>query len=159
MSRNNVEVDKDKLEIRMSRVFDASRERLWQAHSDAKQVEKWWGPRKYTVEVEELDFRIGGKWKFINVDKDNDERYIFYGEYLKIEEPEKITWTFTYEPYPEAVTTETVTFEELPDGKTKLSTVSKFPNIESLDGMVQSGMEEGATETWDRLEELISEKE
>lgn len=154
MSKNNVEIDKEKLEIRMSRVFDASREKLWDAHLDPKAIEKWWGPRRLKTEVEKLEPVVGGQWRFINID-DNGDRYVFYGEFRELVKPEKIIWTFTYEPYPQSAATETLVFEELSDGKTKLSTLSKFPSIEALEGMLQGGMEEGATETWDRLEELM----
>lgn len=155
MPGNNVEVDKEKLQIRMSRVFNAPRERVWQAHVDPKAIEKWWGPRRYKTTVEKLEPKVGGQWKFVNVDTDGT-RHVFYGEFLELVEPEKLTWTFTYEPYPQSVATDALSFEELPDGKTKLSTVSTYPSIEALEGMLQGGMTEGATETWDRLEELVT---
>lgn len=151
-----VTVDKEKLEIKMSREFDAPREKLWHAHTDAKAIEQWWGPRKYKVVVEELEPKVGGKWKFVNLAK--GEKYVFYGEFKELVEPERITWTFTYEPYPDAVSVETITFEELPNNRTRLKTVAKYPSLEALEGMVQSGMEEGARETWDRLTEFVEKK-
>ncbi|OGY25112.1 MAG: hypothetical protein A2Y57_00605 [Candidatus Woykebacteria bacterium RBG_13_40_7b] len=81
---------------------------------------------------------------------------MFYGEFRKVKEPEKIVWTFTYEPCPDQVVEETLTLEEFPDGKTKIATVSKYPSLEALEGMMMGGeMEKGARETWDRLEELL----
>jgi uncharacterized protein YndB with AHSA1/START domain len=154
MSTTDFKVDKQRLEVRMSRVINAPRERVWQAHIDPTQIAQWWGPRRYTTEVEQLDPKVGGKWKFANKQSDG-KRHVFYGEFLEVQKPEKITWTFIYEPYPDAVVTETLTLEELPDGKTKLSTLSKYPSIQALEGMVQGGMEEGARETWDRLAELV----
>ncbi len=154
MSKNNIVVNKEKLEIMMSRVFNAPREKVWQAHVDPRKLEQWWGPRKYTTIVETLEPKVGGKWKFIN--KADGEEHVFYGEFKELVEPEKITWTFIYAPYPDAVVTETLTLEELPDGKTKISTFSKYPNLQALEGMVSSGMEEGDVETWDRLEELVT---
>jgi uncharacterized protein YndB with AHSA1/START domain len=148
-----VTVDKEQLEIKMTRDFDAPREKLWQAHTDAKAIEQWWGPRKYKTIVEEFEPKAGGKWKFINVAE--GQKHVFYGEFREVVEPERITWTFTYEPYPDVVSVETLTFEELPGGKSRLRTVAKYPSIEALEGMVQSGMEEGARETWDRLAELV----
>ena len=165
MAETEFVVDKEKLEVRMSRVFDVPREKVWRAHVDPKKLEQWWGPRKYTTIVEKWDARVGGKWKFIN--KDADETHVFYGEFREIKEPEKIVWTFTYEPYPDQELVETLTLEELPGGppshkapegqsKTRLSTVSRYPNLEALEGMLMGGeMEKGARETWDRLEELL----
>lgn len=138
----------------MERVFDAPREILWKAHTDRDLITKWWGPQKYTTVVEEFDAKVGGKWKMIHTA--DGEEHVFYGEFKEIQEPEKITWTFTYAPFPDATLTETITFEALSDGKTKVHTVSHYPNVQALEGMVGSGMEEGATESWDRLEELAA---
>lgn len=138
----------------MERIFDAPREALWKAHTDRDLIAQWWGPRKYMTVVEEFDATAGGKWKMVH--KANGEEHVFYGEFTEVQEPEKITWTFTYAPFPDATLTETITFEELPDGKTKVRTVSHYPNMQALEGMVGSGMEEGATESWDRLEELVT---
>ncbi len=160
MSKNNLKIDKEKKVTTMERVFDAPRELLWKAHTDPELVPQWWGPRKYITIVEEMDVMEGGKWRFINRPKDEkggEEDYAFYGVYKDLKEPEYITWTFNYEPIGLGhEITETVRFEDLGDGKTKLTTVSHYNSIEDLEGMVQSGMEEGATETWDRLEELAA---
>lgn len=151
-------VNKEKLQSTMERVFDAPRELLWKAHTDAKLMAKWWGPRAYEVIVEKYEARPGGKWRISHKGKDEkgqDAEYAFYGDILEVKEPESITWTFNFEPIgPGHEITETVTFEDLGDGKTKVSTVSHYKTIEDLEGMLQSGMEQGANETWDRLEEL-----
>jgi uncharacterized protein YndB with AHSA1/START domain len=145
-------VDKEKLESTMERVFDAPRETLWKAHIDPDLMAKWWGPGKYETVIHTYEPQVGGKWKISH--KAEGEEHVFYGEFKEVEEPEKITWTFTYAPFPDSVLTETITFTEVEDGKTKLFTVSHYPNIQALEGMLQSGMEEGANESWDRLEEL-----
>lgn len=154
MSKNNLVIDKEKKEIQMSRVFDAPAELLWKAHTDPKLITQWWGPRKYETIVETMDVRVGGTWRFINRGEDGQD-HAFYGEYKALQEPVSITWTFNYEPIgPGHEITETMQFEELEPGKTQIKTVSRFNSIEDLEGMVQSGMEEGAVETWDRLSEL-----
>lgn len=147
-------VNKEKLESTMERVFDAPRELLWKAHTDKEIIGKWWGPRKYETIVDTYEPHVGGKWKMIHTD--NGEEHVFYGDFTEIVEPEKISWTFTYAPYPDSVINETITFTEVEDGKTKLMTVSHYPSIQALEGMLGSGMEEGANETWDRLEEVIT---
>lgn len=153
-------VNKEKLESTMERVFDAPRELLWKAHTDAELMAKWWGPRQYEVNVEKYDAVPGGSWRISHKGKDEkgqEATYAFYGEFLEIKKPEHITWTFNFEPIgPGHEITETVRFEDLGDGKTKLSTVSHYKSIEDLEGMLQSSMEEGANETWDRLEELAA---
>jgi hypothetical protein len=64
--------------------------------------------------------------------------------------------TFEYEGFPGHVSVETMTLEE--QGERTLMTVhSVFDSVEDRDGMVASGMEEGATETYNRLEALLAE--
>jgi uncharacterized protein YndB with AHSA1/START domain len=151
-------VNKEKLESTMERVFDASREALWKAHTDADLMAKWWGPKDLEVIVEKFEARPGGSWRISHKGKDENGKevtYAFYGDILEVEEPEHITWTFNFEPIgPGHEITETVSFTDLGDGKTKLSTVSHYKSLEDLEGMLQSGMESGANETWDKLEEL-----
>lgn len=162
MSKNNLSIDKENKVTTMERVFDAPRELLWKAHTDPELMKQWWGPREYETVIEKMDCREGGEWRMIHKGKDEKGEpadYAFYGEYKEIKEPEFMTWTFNFEPIgPGHTITETVTFEELPDGKTKVSTVSHYLSIEDLEGMVQSGMEDGATQSWDRLEELVTKQ-
>lgn len=158
MSKNNLHIDKEKKITTMERVFDAPRELLWKAHTDPKLIPQWWGPRDTEAVVEKMEVREGGEWRYIHKGKDEKGQpaeYAFYGVYKEIKEPESITWTFNFEPIgPGHEITETIYFDDLGDGKTKLRAVSHYLSIEDLDGMVQSGMEDGATQTWDRLEEL-----
>jgi uncharacterized protein YndB with AHSA1/START domain len=148
-------IDENKLEVTISRVFDASRERLWQAQIDPVQIAQWWGPRAYKLTIEKLETSVGGKWRMRHLDTESNEHW-FNGEYKELVEPEKIVRTFNYEPHPEFVMTETVHFEALPDGKTKQIAVTHFPSIEALKGMTGSGMEWGATESLERLAELVA---
>lgn len=144
----------------MERVFDATRDALWRAHTDKELMAKWWGPNDYEVIVEEYDAKPGGKWRISHKGKDENGQeatYSFYGDFIEVEEPGHFTWTFNFEPIgPGHEITETVTFEETEPGKTKLKTVSHYKSLEDLEGMLQSGMEQGANETWDKLEELAS---
>jgi uncharacterized protein YndB with AHSA1/START domain len=79
--------------------------------------------------------------------------------YQDIQAPERFTYTFEFEPMPGQISIDTIIFEALPDGKTLLTARTTMDSLEDLEGMLQSGMEYGATETWDRLEELLeSEK-
>ena len=102
----------------------------------------------------EVDFRPGGKWRIVHRDADGDE-IAFFGEYLEIVRPERIVWTFGFEGMPGPPAIETYRFTEA-DGKTTLTSVSRFDSIESRDAAIASGMEKGAAETLDRLEALLS---
>jgi uncharacterized protein YndB with AHSA1/START domain len=142
-------------EIVMTREFDAPRELVFEAHNSCEHLAKWWGPRKYTLEVCEMDFRPGGKYRFLHRGADGLEEHGFRGEYREIVPPEKIAWTFEWEGMPGHISVDTLTLEDLGGGRTKLISHSLFDSKEDRDGMLQSGMEEGAGETYDRLAELL----
>ena len=155
MSKNNLVVDRAAHAYTMSRVFDAPRELVWKVCTDPELLPKWWGPRYLTTAVDKMDLKVGGVWRYIQKDAEGNE-YAFNGVYKEVVPPERLTYTFEYEPMAGHISTETITFEELPDGKTKITSRTTFNTLEDLEGMLQSGMEGGAVETWDRLEELLA---
>lgn len=140
-------------EIQMTRVFDAPRDLVFEAHSSAEHMKNWWGPRKYETISAEVDFRPGGKWRIVHRGPDGEE-YGFHGEYREIVRPERIVWTFEFEGAPGQVAVETLTLEER-DGKTTLTALSEAGTKEARDAVLESGMTEGAAETFDRLDEYL----
>lgn len=154
MSKNNLVVNREELAFTMSRVFDAPRELVWKACTDPDLIPQWWGPRYLTTIVDKMELKVGGVWRYIQKDAEGNE-YAFNGVYKVIEPPERLAYTFEFEPMAGHISTDTITLEELPDGKTKITTRTSFDTLEDLEGMLQSGMEDGAVETWDRLEELL----
>jgi uncharacterized protein YndB with AHSA1/START domain len=150
MSKTDFQVDKAKLEVRITRVFKATPERLWQAHTQPEQIVQWWDK---TI-VDKHDLKVGGEWRFVS-DGEDGQQHAFHGEFKELDEPRKIVRTFEYEPWAGHVMTETITFEAQSDGSTKQFTVSKYANLEDLEGMVGSGMERGATAGLDRLASVV----
>ena len=140
-------------EIVMTRVFDAPRDLVFEAHTSCEHLTHWWGPRKYEFAGCEVDFRAGGKWRIVHRGPDGEE-YGFHGEYREIVPPERIVWTFEFEGMPGHVSVETLTLEEH-DGKTTLTATSVYDTVEDRDGMLESGMESGAAESMDRLDEYL----
>ena len=140
-------------EIRMTRVFNAPRDLVFQAHTDPKHIPHWLGPRRMTTTVDTMDVRPGGAWRFVQRDPEGNE-YGFRGEYREVVPPERLVYTFEFEGMPGHILVETVTFEEH-DGKTTVTSMALFDSVEDRDGMLESGMESGATESWDRLAELL----
>lgn len=140
-------------EIVMTRVFDAPRELVFEALSKPEHLQQWWGPRGFTMPVCELDFRPGGAYRFVQRDPDGAE-YAFRGEFREIVPPERISWTFEFEGMPGNISVDTLTLTE-EDGRTTLTSTSVFDSVEQRDGMLQSGMETGAAESYDRLAELL----
>lgn len=101
-----------------------------------------------------MDLRPGGAWRFLNRGPDGDQ-YAFSGVYREIVPAERLVYTFDFEAMPGYESVETVTFEDH-DGGTKMTNRVLFQTTEDRDGMLSSGMEQGATETMDRLEELLA---
>ncbi len=148
-------VKKENLEVAMERVFNAPREKIWKIMSDPKLIPQWWGPAEYETTVDKMDFRVGGEWRFVQKGKDAQE-FGFHGVYQKIEEPKIISDTFNFEGIPAGhELVETMVLEDLGNGQTKVIGISKYQNMEDLEGMVNSGMEGGAVETWERLAQLV----
>lgn len=140
-------------EIVMTLEFDSPRELVFMAHTSCEHMSRWWGPRKYEVVSCEIDFRVGGKWRMVHRGPDGEE-YAFRGEYRAIVPPESITWTFEFEGFPGHISVETMTLEER-DGKTTFTARSVYETVEDRDGMLESGMTDGATETMERLAEYL----
>lgn len=137
----------------ITRVFDAPRELVFKAYTDPNLIPQWWGPRGYTTTVDKMDVRPGGVWRFVQRGPDGNE-YAFNGVYREIVPTERLAYTFEFEGMPGHVLLETVTFEEH-DGKTKVTATALFDTVEDRDGMLKSGMEGGAAESWDRLTEHL----
>src|SRR2546425_9155377 len=89
-------------EILITREFDAPRDLVFKAMTDPDLIPRWWGPRAYTTEVDQMDVRPGGKWRFINRTPDG-AAHGFPGEDREIVPPERIVQTFEYEPMPRHV--------------------------------------------------------
>jgi uncharacterized protein YndB with AHSA1/START domain len=143
-------------EIHIERVFDAPRDRVFEAYTDPKLIPEWWGPDSTTTVVDEMDVRPGGNWRFVARDSDGSET-AFRGTYREVSPPERIVQTFEWEGMPGHVSVETATFEDLGD-RTKVVTTSLFHTTEERDGMLQSGMERGMNETFARLDKLLARR-
>ncbi len=139
-------------EIRIERVFNAPRERVWRAMTDPKLVAQWWG-RGNTLVIERMEVERGGHWRF--VEHSAEGVHGFEGRYREIVPPERVVHTFEWDGMPGYVAVETVTLEDLGDGRTKVVTMSLFHTTEERDGMLASGMEEGLNQSYDALDRLL----
>jgi uncharacterized protein YndB with AHSA1/START domain len=143
-----------KQEIVVTRVFDAPRELVFKTITDPDLIPQWWGPKYLTTTVERMEVKPGGIWRYIQKDAKGNE-YAFQGVYHGIDAPERLVYTFEFEGIPGHVLLETVRLKDQ-NGKTKMIDQSVFQSVEDRDGMLTSGMEEGANETMDRLTGLLS---
>ena len=141
-------------EIVITRWFAAPPHLIWRAHTDPALIPQWWGPRYLTTTVDKLDLRVGGQWRFVQLSADRGE-HAFHDDYKLIELKARLPYPFEYEAMAGHVILETGTFVEQ-DGGTLLTMHALFANQEDRDGMIASGMEEGQSEGWERLDELTA---
>ena len=155
MAKVNLVAEPGKQEIVMTRIFDAPRGLVFKTVTNPKLIPQWWGPKRYTTTVDKMDVRPGGIWRFVQRGSDG-QGFAFYGVYHSVTPSEGLVYTFEFEGMPGHVLLETVAFEEQ-DDKTKMTTRDVFQTVEDRDGMLRSGMEEGAAESMDRFAELLKE--
>lgn len=142
-------------ELVITRVFDAPRSLVFEAWTRPEHVRRWYGLRSMTTHVCEIDLRPGGRWRW-GQRTDDGQEVVFSGEYREIVPPERIVYTEAFEQMPgsgEVLTT--LTFDEH-DGRTTLTSTSLWPSAEALAGAIESGMEYGVVETYERLAELLA---
>ncbi|MEN1986721.1 SRPBCC domain-containing protein [Paenibacillus hubeiensis] len=150
----------------LERVFDAPRELVFQMFKEPEHLKRWWGPKGWEIPVCTVDFRPGGVWHYCMkcVDPNQGE---FYGMeswgkavYKEIVEPERIIYNDYFSDAEGNVNDDlpssliTMEFIDL-GGKTKLVNRSEYVSPEALQIVMDMGMLQGITETWDRLSELL----
>ncbi|WP_026930042.1 SRPBCC family protein [Glycomyces tenuis] len=151
----SIEADPKVPTIEIVREFDAAPERVFRAHTDPELYAQWIGPRSVTTRITKWEPRTGGEWAFAN-DRDGEEVAAFYGSFHEVRPGERIVWTFTYEGEPDGVALETLTFEALEGGRTRLRTLSVVEDFQTRDGILASGMDVGVNEGYEKLEDLLA---
>ena len=153
MPKTEYVIEPGKQEIITTTVLDAPRELVFRAYTEPELFEQWWGPRRYKTEIEKFDSRPGGEWRVVQVG-DDGSRHAFRGVNHDVVAPERICSTFEYLGVPGHVALQTATFEAL-GNKTRLVTQQVFQSVMDRDGMVASGMKDGADESVERLGEVL----
>lgn len=151
----NVATPSDR-EITLTRLFDAPRHLVWEAMSKPEHVRRWWGilDERYSVPVCEIDFRVGGAWRFVGRGPEGNYP-AFYGVYREIEPPRRVVFTEIFEPFPDggSLVTSELTEE---GGKTRLTVTALYSSKEVRDTVLSTGMAKGAALSYDRLEEIAA---
>ena len=155
-NNTTITAEPGKQELFITREFDAPRELVFRAHTDPELYVQWLGPRELTMTVERFEARDGGSYRYIHKDREGNE-YAFHGVNHEVLAPERIIGTFEFEGLPEKghVILGTARFEELPGERTRLTSQSVFQSVADRDGMLQSGMERGVNEGYERLDEVL----
>ena len=143
-------------EIRMTRLFNAPRQLVFEVMTKPEHVKQWWGQlgEGYSVPVCEIDFRLGGAWRFVNRHPKGEAA--FHGEYREITPPDRVVFTEIFEMFPDVVSVVTAELSE-EGGKTRLTATVRYPSLQVRDMVIASGMARGAGISYDRLEDLVAE--
>ena len=148
-----IEADREVPLIRMTRDFRATPAQLVRAHTDAELFVRWIGPDDTETRVTDWDARTGGSYRYV-VGHGEDE-YGFRGCFHEIGE-ERLVQTFTWEGMPEGVSLDTMWFEDLGDGRTRLHATSLVDSFAARDGILASGMEAGVNDGYAKLDQLLA---
>ncbi|MGB3055243.1 MAG: SRPBCC family protein [Acidimicrobiales bacterium] len=147
-----IEADTEVPVIQITRDFDATPAQLLKAHTDPEVYARWIGPDGMDTRILDWDATDGGRWRYV-AGRDGEE-YGFRGCFHEVSE-RRIVQTFTYEGMPEGVALETLTFEDLGDGRTRLHAQSLVDSFEDRDALLASGMETGVNEGYAKLDALV----
>ncbi|HET7543518.1 MAG TPA: SRPBCC family protein [Polyangiaceae bacterium] len=140
-------------EFRLERTFNAKRERVWRAMTEPALLAQWWG-RGNRVVIERFEFERGGHWRF--VEHSDHGVHGFEGRYREIVPIERIVCSFEWDGMPAHVVIQTMTLEQLADGRTKLLSTALFHTQAERDGMMSTGMEVGANQSYEALDRVLS---
>ncbi|MGY2001338.1 SRPBCC family protein [Blastococcus sp. SYSU DS1024] len=149
-----IAADPDVPLIRITREFDAPREKVFRAHTEPDLVVQWLGPRGLEMTIDRYDCRTGGSYRYVH--SQDGEEYAFHGSFHEVRPDELIVQTFTYEGMPDEVVLEKLRLEDLGDGRTRLTTTSLCDSFAGRDAMLASGMEVGVNEGYEKLDELLA---
>jgi uncharacterized protein YndB with AHSA1/START domain len=150
-NRTTIAADPALPTITITREFDAPIDLVFRAHAEADLLEQWLGPRDQTLRVDHYDFRTGGSWRYGTA----DGAVHFYGSFHEVRAPERVVQTFTFDGAPDSVSLETLTLEDLEDGRTRLTGLGVVESLQVRDAILASGMEKGVVEGYEQLDGLL----
>ena len=140
-------------EIVFTRAFDAPRALIWEAWTDPKHVANWYGCSVMTLAVCEIDLRVGGAYRFVMRGPDGMD-YPMSGVYREIAKPERLVYTERFNDDPNKESLITFTLEERA-GRTTMRSTAVYSSAAAVQAVLKMGMEQGAAQSLDRLEEIV----
>jgi uncharacterized protein YndB with AHSA1/START domain len=149
-----ISADPDVPLVRIAREFDAPPAQVFRAHTDPDLVVRWLGPRGLEMRIDHYDCRTGGSYRYVHA-RDGEE-FAFHGCFHEVRPAELIVQTFTFEGMPDGVALERLTFTDLGDGRTRLTSTSLVDSFADRDAFLSSGMEAGVREGYERLDAVLA---
>jgi uncharacterized protein YndB with AHSA1/START domain len=149
----NVEPVADR-EVVIERIYDAPARLLFKAWSRPEHLMKWFGPVGWPLTLCEVDFRVGGRWRFAMTGASGKQNTPFGGTYLEIVPNRKIVFDNTFEAPGAETMIMTITFEEK-DGRTKLTHHTLFASVAMKNHHVGAGFVQGTNSGLDQLADVV----
>jgi uncharacterized protein YndB with AHSA1/START domain len=140
-------------QILITREFDAPAHLVYRAVTEPELVRRWWTGQRGEMTVCEIDLRVGGRWRYEMVAGSTGDEVAFYGEYREIVPDQRIVCTEVFAPFPDDGALNTMTLTEH-DGRTTLTTLVQHSTPQARDMHINSGMEGGMQEAFDKLEQV-----
>jgi uncharacterized protein YndB with AHSA1/START domain len=150
-----ITVDPDVPLVRITREFDAPPEKVFRAHTDPELLTQWYGPRTTQTRIDDWDCRPGGSWALTHTSGEHEMRV--RGCFHDVVPSVVIVQTFGFPGEPDSVVLERYTFDDLGEGRTRLTVSTLAESFETRDGIIASGMESGVREGYERLDELLAD--
>jgi len=144
--------------IRITRDFAATPEQVFRAHTDPALFTQWVGPNGMVTTIDHWDARSGGSWRYTAQHGDGSDgmQFAFRGCFHEVR-TDRIVQTFSWEGQPDRVALETLSLEDLGDGRTRLHVQSLCDSFEDRDAWLRSGMEVGVNDGYAKLDELLAQ--
>jgi uncharacterized protein YndB with AHSA1/START domain len=138
--RTTITAEPGKLDVFVTREFEAPRELVFKAYTDRDLIEQWLGPRQLKMTIQKFESKDGGTYRYTHQDEEGN-KYVFRGVNHEVLSPERIICTFEFEGLPERghVALQTARFEALPGGRTRVTSQSVYQSVADRDGMLRSG--------------------
>ena len=142
-------------QIQITRTFDAPRHLVWRTITEPDLIKRWWAGDRGTVTSVQVDLRFGGTWRYVMTAGPGFE-VAFHGEYREITAPERLVNTEAFEGIPDAdahAALCTLTLSEK-DNRTYSEVLVEHVSAADRDLHINSGMEGGMQESYDKLEQV-----
>jgi uncharacterized protein YndB with AHSA1/START domain len=149
-----IEADPQLPTIRIIREFDAPVPKVFRAWTEPGLVGQWLGPKDLTTEFDTWELRTGGHYRYRQL-RDGRQIAAFYGSFHEVRPDTRLVQTFTYEAVPDGVSLDTATFEDLGDGRTRVTVLSLVDSLVARDMILASGMDRGVREGYERLDAVL----
>jgi uncharacterized protein YndB with AHSA1/START domain len=154
--QTTIEADPNLPTIRIIRDFDAPPEKVFRAWIEPDLVVQWLGPKSTEMRIDKWDADTGGNYRYVAI-QNGEEVAAFYGSFHEVRPSERLVQTFTWEGMPDGVSLETMTFEDLGNGRTRTIGLSVVENLETRDAIMASGMDVGVNEGYEKLDALLAQ--